>query len=112
MRKLKNNTASGEDGMVAELIKAGGKVITTELHALVLEIWEKEEMPEDWKRAIIHPIFKKGDRTKCGNYRGIALLSVGYKVYANILLERLRPYVKEVIGDYQAGLKRNRSTIY
>ena len=111
VHKLKNNKASGEDGVIAELVKAGGKVLSTELHTLILEIWEKEEMPEDWKRAIIHPIFKKGDRSKCGNYRGIALLSVGYKVYANILLERLRPYVKEVIGDYQAGFKRNRSTI-
>ena len=34
-----------------------------------------------------------------------------YKVLSNILLSRLIPYAKEIIGDHQCGFQRNRSTI-
>ena len=33
------------------------------------------------------------------------------KILSNILLSRLIPYAKEIIGDHQCGFRRNRSTI-
>jgi len=38
-------------------------------------------------------------------------LPTTYKILSNILLSRLIPYVKEIIGDHQCGFRRNRSTI-
>ena len=39
-------------------------------------------MPEDWKSAVIVPLYKgKGERTECKNYRGINLLIVVGKIY-------------------------------
>ena len=70
----------------------------------------KEKLPEEWKESIIVPIHKKGDKTDCNNYRGISLLPTTYKILSNILLSRLIPYVKEIIGDHQCGFRRNRST--
>jgi len=67
-------------------------------------------LPEDWKESIIVPIYKKGDKTDCNNYRGISLLPTAYKILSNILLLRLIPYAEEVIGDHQCGFRRNRST--
>ena len=33
-------------------------------------------MPEDWRSAVIVPLYKgKRERTECKNYRGISLLS-------------------------------------
>ena len=34
-----------------------------------------------------------------------------YKILSNILLSRLIPYVKIIIGDHQCGFRHNRSTI-
>ena len=34
-----------------------------------------------------------------------------YKILSNILLSRLIPYAKKIIGDHQCGFRRNRSTI-
>jgi hypothetical protein len=67
-------------------------------------------LPEQWKEPIIVPIHKKGDKMDCSNYRGISLFSTSYKILSNILLSRSTPYVDEIIGDYQCGFRRNRST--
>jgi retron-type reverse transcriptase len=72
-------------------------------------IWNKEEVPHQWKESIV-PIHKKGGKTKCSNYRGISLLPASYKMLSNIFLSRLSPYADEIIGDHQCGFRRNRST--
>jgi len=102
--KLKSHKSPGIDQISAELIKTGGRTIIT-------SIWKKEKLPEEWKESIIVPIHKKGDKTNCSNYRGIERLPTTYKMLSNILLSRLIPYVKEIIGDHQCGFRRNRSTI-
>ena len=82
-----------------------------EIHKLITSIRKKEKLPEEWKESIIVPIHKKRDKTDCNNYRGISLLSTIYKILSNILVSRLNPYAKEIIGDQQCGFRRNRSTI-
>jgi len=66
-------------------------------------------LPEEWKESIIVPIYQKGDKTECSNYRGISLLPTTYKILSNILLSRLIPYAEEITGDHQCGFRRNKS---
>ena len=33
-------------------------------------MWNMEELPGEWKESIIVPIYMKGDKTDCSNYRG------------------------------------------
>ena len=68
-------------------------------------------MPVERKESIIVPIYKKGDKTNCSNYRGISLLPTTYKILSSILFSRLVPHAKEIIGDHQCGFRRNRSSI-
>jgi hypothetical protein len=110
IEKLKRHRSPGIDQIPAELIKAGGRTICSDIHKLINSIWNKEEFPEQWKGSIIVPIYKKGDKTDCSNYRGISLLSNTYKILSNILLSRLIPYAEEIIGEHQCGFRRNRST--
>jgi hypothetical protein len=109
--KLKSYKSPGTDQIPAELIKAGCETLYPEIHRLICPIWNKEELPQQWKESIIVPIHKKGDKIHCNNYRGISLLSTAYKILPNILLARLTPYVNEIIGDHQCGFRRNRSTM-
>ena len=108
--KLKNCKASGEDAVSAELLKYGGQRLVEEIHLLLLNVWSAEIIPLDWLSSIIIPVHKKGDRTKCENYRGISLLNTIYKVFTNILYERVNPYAEEILTDYQCGFRRNKST--
>ena len=110
IEKLKSHTSPGIDQIPAELIKAGGRTIRFVIHKLIISIWNKEVLPEEWKESIIVPIHKKGDKTDCNNYRCTSLLPTTYKIFSNILLSRLIPYAEEVIGDHQCGFQRNRST--
>jgi hypothetical protein len=108
--KLKSYKSPGTNQIPAELIKAGGETLYSEMHRPICSAWNKEELPQQWKESIIVPIYKKGDK-HCNNYRGISLLSTVYKILSNIFLARLIPYVIEVIGDHQCGFRRNRSTM-
>jgi len=110
IEKLKSLISPGIDQIPAEMIKAGGGTIRGAIHKLIIAIWNKEELPEEWKESIIVPIHKKGDKTECNNYRGISLLPNTYTVLSNILLSRLIPYTEEIIGDHQCGFRRNRLT--
>jgi hypothetical protein len=56
------------------------------------------------------PIYKKGDKIDCTNYRRISLLSPTYKILSNIPLSTLTPNAAEIIRDYQCRFRRNRST--
>ena len=38
----------------------GGKTICSEIHKLIISIWNKEELPEEWKESIIVSVYKKG----------------------------------------------------
>jgi hypothetical protein len=107
--KVKTRKKPGTEQIPAELIKAVDRTFRSEIHTLIYCIWNEDEFPEVWKESITVPIYKKGDKADCINYRGILLLSATYKMLPHILLSRLTPYAKELIGDHQRGFRRNRS---
>jgi len=108
--KLKSHQSLGIDKIAVELIEAGGRKIHYEIHKLIISIWNKEELPAEWKKAIVVPMHKKGDKTDCSSYRSITLLPTTYKISSKILLSRLNPYAEEIIGDHQCEIHCNRST--
>ena len=61
IEKLKSHKSPGTDQIPTELMKAGGRTICYEIHKLI-SIWNKEELPEEWKESVIVPIYKKGDK--------------------------------------------------
>ena len=93
IENLKKYKSPGIDQIPAELIQEGGSALYSEIYKLVFAIWEREIVPEQWKESIIVPIFKKGNKTNCSNFRGISLLLTSYKILSNILLRRLTLYV-------------------
>jgi hypothetical protein len=41
-------------------LKQGGRTIHYENHKHINSIWNKEELPGEWKESLIVPIYKKG----------------------------------------------------
>jgi hypothetical protein len=110
IEKLKSHKSPGTDQNPAELINAKCRTLRSEIHKLINSTWNKEELPEEWKESFVVPIYKKGDKTDCSNYRGISLLSATYKILSNVLLKRLVPCAEEIIWDHQRGFRRKGST--
>ena len=107
---MKNYKSPGEDGITAELLKNCGEQVLEVLHQLIVQVWVNEDLPTAWRTGVIVPLHKKGDKLSCENYRGITLLSVGYKVFSSILNKRIKIDAENMLGEYQGGFRPNRST--
>ena len=90
---LNDGKEPGGDGIPAEVWKHGGDNLFSRLHQLITNAWEVGSVPQAWKDASTVTIYKKGDRTNCGNNRGISLLSIAGKIFARILLNRLSTHI-------------------
>lgn len=60
------------------------------------------------RKARLIPIYKKGIRLECSNYRGIHLLSVVEKVYARVLNDRVKLMTADTVMDEQGGFRAGR----
>jgi hypothetical protein len=47
--KLKKYKSPGSDQIPAELIQAGGEILLSAIHKLINYVWNKEELPDQWK---------------------------------------------------------------
>jgi hypothetical protein len=71
------------------------------INKVIHSIWNKEELPDQWKEPIIFlTVHKKGDKTDSNNYRWISVRSASFKIASNVLLSRLRPYIDDIIRDH------------
>jgi len=69
---------------------------------------ESEEVPAEWEDGLLKILPKSGDLSQPGNYRGIMLLEVLYKVAGNILKARLTPIQESLEHESQCGFRPNR----
>jgi hypothetical protein len=111
VEKLKTHKAVGLENIPAELIKQGGIELKRRIHKLIKKIWQEETVLTEWTEGIICPIYKKGDRMICSNYRPITLLNVVYKIFTILINSRLSNIVYRKLEDCQMGFGPNRSTI-
>jgi len=81
IEKLKSHESPVIDQIPAEMIKSAVRKLPCEIHKFIIPVWNKEELPEEWKESIIVPNYKKGDKTDCSNYRGISFCQLRTKFY-------------------------------
>ncbi len=111
VKKLLGGKAPGVDEIRPEYLKSLDVVGLSWLTHLCSIAWRSGIVPLGWQIGVVVPLFKKGDRRVCSNYRGITLLSLPEKVYARVLERRIRPIVEPWIQEEQCGFRPGRGTL-
>ena len=76
---------SGPDNIHPHVLKETASTVCTPLCIIFRDSLQKGETPDDWRKANITPIFKKGDRNDPANYRPVSLTSQVCKVMESII---------------------------
>ena len=73
---------------------------------------EDNALPDDWKKAFVSPIFKKGARNLAVNYRPISLTSILCKMMEKLIREVVMDHLikHSLLSDKQHGFINGRST--
>ena len=111
IKNTKLKKSPGPDGVLPEVLVYGGRTRISFLLTIFSLFWTSAKLPSDLIDAIICILFKNGDRSDCDNYRGISLLSVIGKVFADIVLQRLKRLAELVYPESQLGYRDGRGTI-
>jgi hypothetical protein len=80
----------GPDGIPGEILKLGREAMIPYLARLLDITMNNNALPGDWKKAIVVPIYKGGDRSHVGNYRPVSLTSVVCKQMEHVIAGYLR----------------------
>ena len=103
----------GDSGLSAQAWKCLLKVDQTFqlLKDIILEFWHTEKPPVEWETGLLKILPKSGDLSNPGNYRGIMLLEIAYKIIAIILQDRLRPIAEGIDHESQCGFRPGRGCV-
>ena len=105
-KKLKNNKATGSDGVHAEQIKYGTNELYQQIANLLNKTCETGEYPEEIRRRILTPLAKPPKKDERVNVRPIILLSVLRKMITISLIdswERPKTHIPPSQAAYQSG---------
>ena len=108
---LNPNKACGPDNISPRLLKEIANEIAPSLALLFHASLQQNIIPASWKKALVTPIFKKGERYKPANYRPITLTSICSKILEHIVHHHIISYLttQGILSNAQYGFRKKRS---
>ena len=112
MTKLKPNKNSGPDGIHVNVLRQVPS-LAIPLHNLFAHSIRVGTLPQDWRGGNISPIFKKGSRLNCENYRPVTLTSQVIKLLERLVLKQIICHLKihDIISCQQHGFQHGASCV-
>ena len=110
---LKLYSAPGPDGITPKILKTFSEQISLPLSMIYQKSYDSGEVPTDWKKANVTPIFKKGKKCLAINHRPVSLTPVPCKIMESIIKDDVTEYLEEnkLINNSQHGFRQKRSCL-
>ena len=111
LQGLNPNKACGIDEISPRILKLASHEIAPILTKIFQASLDTGILPDDWRKANISPIFKKGDRARAENYRPVSLTCVCCKILEHVLHSQVMKHLDEynVLTKFQHGFRRGHS---
>ena len=111
LETLDPSKASGPDNIPTRILKFCAKEIAPILTVIFIQSLTSRHIPNDWLKANITPVFKKGDRSNTNNYRPISLISVCCKILEHIMYHHIAEHLNtnNILIDEQFGFRAGHS---
>jgi len=94
LSKLDTHKSTDPNGMHSRVLRELSDVIAEPLSIIFERSW-RIEVPEDWRKASVTAVFKKGKKKDPGNYRLVSLTSIPGKVMEQLILDVISKQVEE-----------------
>nr|CAH8848193.1 unnamed protein product [Trichobilharzia regenti] len=113
LQRLIPGKSPGCDDIRPSVLKQCAEALCRPLCDLFQHSMDSGTLPREWKRAILSPIFKGGDRQNAASYRPVALLPVVSKVLESIIDDHIREYFDRtnILHEAQHGFRKGRSCV-
>ena len=111
--KLKLKSAPGPEGITPKILKTFSEQISLPLSIIFQKSYDSGEVPADWKKANVTPIFKKGKKSLASNHRPVSLTPIPCKIMESIIKDDVTEYLEtnSLINDTQHGFRQRRSCL-
>ena len=111
LSNIKANKATGPDNIPCRILKEA----TPELAPILTDIFQHSlrdgVLPDNWKKAQVSPVFKKGNTNNAENYRPISLTCVSCKLLEHIICHHIHEHLDKhsILSSLQHGFRSRHS---
>lgn len=111
LQTINTNKGAGIDNIRPIDLKCNADIFAPILTKFINATIEESNIPESLKTAIIRPIYKNGCKAELTNYRPISILSTIDKIMEEIMVTRLKNFVKkhQIINNRQYGFQEGKN---
>ena len=112
LKGMKASKVSDLDKISSKLLRAAGNSVHGSLLVIFNLILNTGIFPDEMKLAKIIPIYKSGEKTDCGNYRPISVISAVAKILEKLIYNQVFDFLNDnkVISNQQSGFRPFHST--
>lgn len=113
LKGLKTGKAAGLDGISPILLVETADQLALPISNIFRKSLNSGRIPDDWRKACITPIFKKGSRSSPNNYRPVSLTSIICKTMESLIRTKIMDHLQKnnLICQEQHGFTTGRSCV-
>lgn len=113
LKNLKPDKSQGPDQVHPRILREAAEQVAKPLCIIFKKSLDEGILPEDWKRANVTPIFKKGSHKDPSNYRPVSLTSICGKLLEKVIRDQVMDHlqINSLLSGSQYGFRSHRSTV-